>query len=140
MIENCGKLCKSLASYKVVVTQHLGDRMSFKISFQGMEHSAGIENHAKERVAKVDELLVRFGSPHTCEFHLHSHPNHAHQECVFRLKAGSLDLTTRVEDADCYVAIDLAVEKMLVLLKKEKEKIRDSHHKVMNEKRSFEKN
>jgi ribosomal subunit interface protein len=103
-----------------------------------MEHSLAIENYAKKKSEKIDTFLKSISEPHDYEFHLSSHPNHAHQEISIHLKSKSLTLTVVAEGVDSYLIMDEASEKLISLVKKEKEKIRDSHRKGLTEKRKNE--
>ncbi len=111
--------------------------MRFKISFQGMPHSAAIETYAKKKVNKLSDLLKKDNDPHEIEFHLKSHPNNAHQEVVIHLRSDNLNLNAKSELPDMYFAIDDAVEIITQQVKKLREKMRDKSRKGMNEKRKF---
>jgi ribosomal subunit interface protein len=112
--------------------------MNFKINFQGMEHSLALENYATKKAEKLMEFLQKEQTPPGFEFHLVCHPNHAHQEVTLHLRAKHFKLNTTAEGTDSYVVLDVAVDKMITLIKKEKEKIRDAHRKAPSEKHNYE--
>lgn len=112
--------------------------MNFKISFQGISHSDGIENHARKKIEKLVEYLHAEEDPCFFEFHVKAHPNHSHHEISLNVKSKNVSFTTSAENADAYEALDEAVEKGIVIVKKEKERIRDSFRKAKTEKREFE--
>lgn len=112
--------------------------MSFKVSFQGMEHSGLLEGYARKKMEKLDEFLKREKDPHSFEFHFKVHPNHLHSEVAIHLRAKKFDLNTRSELPDIYQALEEASDKMAGLIKKEKERDRDFYHKPLTEKRKFE--
>jgi len=112
--------------------------MNVKVSFQGMESSLALESYAKKKCEKIEEFLKNISSPHDYQIHLISHSNHAHQEVSINLRAKELHLSTKAEGVDSYLVIDEAMDKLASLVKKEKEKVRDSHRKGLTEKRKNE--
>lgn len=111
--------------------------MEIKVNFQGMESSKAEENHAIEKMQKVVKLIKEQWSPCRSEVHLKSHPNHAHQEVVIHVKGKNLDLSTSCQDPDMYKAVEMCVDKMVLLVKKEKDKTADKHKKVQTDKSNF---
>ena len=103
-----------------------------------MEHSTALENHARKKTEKLAEFLQEERTPSNIEFHLACHPNHAHQEVSIHLQTKNLRLNTEAEGVDGYAIIDVAIDKMITLVKKNKEKMRDSHRQSNDKWSNFE--
>jgi ribosomal subunit interface protein len=102
-----------------------------------MESSKGLTARIDEKIAKIEEFLKREGSPQHVEFHLKSHPTHAHQEVSIHLETKKLSLTAKAENADMYKAIDQASEKLISEIKKKKDSLADKQDRVAKEKGGF---
>ena len=115
--------------------------MNIKINFHQMPHSEGIDTHARAKLDKVAMLFKRSQDIHpaSAEFFLNAHTAHAHHGVELRVKAGSLNLVSHDTNADMYLAIDSAIDKMVTQVKKEKEKIDSRKHQQPTEKSLFNK-
>jgi len=115
--------------------------MNIIINFHQMPHSAAIDTHARARLDKIATLFKRSEPAHpvTAELFLNAHSVHAHHEVELRIKSGSLSLASHDTNADMYVAIDAAIDKMITQVKKEKEKQDSKKHASFSEKSLFNK-
>jgi ribosomal subunit interface protein len=113
--------------------------MQIKISFNNMKHSDPIEQHTREKLEKLHELLKNddLKPPFYVEFWLKANKPHPHHKAELHLKTSTFDLHSHDEGTDLYVAIDNTIDKMIALVRKEKAKKRDKYMKAENEKRSF---
>jgi ribosomal subunit interface protein len=114
--------------------------MQIKISFHNMEHSAPLEEHTLSKLEKLHELLKAedYKSPFYVEAWLKSNKKHPHSHMAeLHLKTSGLNLHAHDSGADLYVAMDNAIDAMVKLVKKEKEKNRDKSHKAKSEKTDF---
>lgn len=108
-----------------------------KITFHNMPHSNSIEEHAQLKLSKTLELLKSEGTqtPLYAELWLKANKQHPHHAAELHLKTPHLDLHAHDEGTDMYMVIDAAIEKMLTLVKKEKERRRDKIRKPEIDKR-----
>lgn len=113
--------------------------MERRITFQSMDHSDSIENHANEKLNKIEEMLKGsdWQTPMFIELWLKANKQHVHHKADLHLKTPQFDLNSHDENTDMYVAIDNAIDKMVKLLKKEKSKIKEKTKKTNTEKRNF---
>jgi ribosomal subunit interface protein len=70
---------------------------------------------------------------------LTANKQHSHHRAELIVKTPQFSLSAHDEKPDMYVAIDSVVDKMVKLIKKEKEKARDKNRKGETEKSSFAK-
>ena len=113
--------------------------LNTKISFQNMEHSAPIEAHAIQKLAKLEEIL-RYESgltPFFVEFFLTAKKEHPHHKADLHLRTAHLNLNSHDEGTDMYIAIDNAIDKMVELVIKEKEIRKDKQKNTPNPKKDF---
>lgn len=110
-----------------------------KIAFHNMEHSDPMENHVRQKIQKISDLLKseKNLSPLFAEFWLKSKKQHPHHEAEFHLKTPSFDLNSHDSGPDMYIVIDNTIDKMVALLKKEKEMQRDRNRKANTDKKNF---
>lgn len=113
--------------------------MQIKISFHNMDHSTPIENHTKEKLEKLHELLKKEDEnpPFFVEFWIKANKLHPHHATKLHLKTAKLDLIAQDEGTDMYVAIDNTIDKMVSLVRKHKEKEKDKRKKPNTEKATF---
>lgn len=113
--------------------------MNTKITFHGMPSSAPLEQHAREKVKKCIDLIEGQAEhlPFFIEFWLKANKQHPHHAAELHVKTGRLDLNTHEEGTDLYMVIDNTVDKMVALIKKEKERLLDKTHKPDTEKQRF---
>jgi ribosomal subunit interface protein len=104
-----------------------------------MEHSTPIEEHTREKLEKLHDLLKKEEQvpPFFVEFWLKANKLHPHHSAELHLKTAQLDLHSHDEGTDMYVAIDNTIDKMVALVRKEKAKNRDKYHKAEKEKNKF---
>jgi ribosomal subunit interface protein len=112
--------------------------VEIKVTFQGIEHSESVENYANKKNEKIEELLKQQNTPHIYEYHIHKFTHKSYYEVSLHVRVQAFSLDTKLEGDDVYVALDEVVDKMIVLVKKEKEKQRDSHRKDNDNKRNIE--
>lgn len=113
--------------------------MNIKISFLNMEHSDLLEQHTRQKLERLFELLRSEvdSTPFLVEIVLRANALHPHHSVEFHLRTKHFDLNAHEEGADMYVAVDDTIDKMAMLVKKDKEKLQDKHQKQDNEKRRF---
>ncbi|MCK4651078.1 ribosome-associated translation inhibitor RaiA [Candidatus Babeliales bacterium] len=114
--------------------------MKIKITFHNMEHSEPMEKHANEKLDKINELLKESelgDTPKFLELWLTAHKQHPHNKAELHLKTPQFDLHSHTEENDMYFAIDQAIDKMVKLIIKEKNKINDKNKKPETEKKDF---
>jgi ribosomal subunit interface protein len=104
-----------------------------------MPHSEPLETHTNEKIEKIFEVLKKATemTPFNVEVWLKAHKTHPHHVAEMHLKTKNFDLMAHDEGPDMYIAVDNTVDKMVRLIKKEKERMSDRHHKIENEKKSF---
>lgn len=113
--------------------------MNRKIAFHGMDHSNPIEQHANQKLDKIKELLKNAENitPFTQTLFLKANKLHPHHRAELNLKTPRFNLNSHAEGTDMYVAIDNTVDKMVKLIKKEKDKLQDKIQKTGSEKSDF---
>ena len=113
--------------------------MDRKITFQHMPHSDPMEQHAQQKLNKIEELLPEYKSttPFHAELWLKANKQHAHHHAELHLKTPNYSLDAHDEKNDMYAAIDCVIDKMVTLIKKAKSKQQDKNHKPENEKHTF---
>lgn len=116
--------------------------MKKKVTFQNMDHSLQLEEHAYEKLKKVEELLKKEDErpPHFLEVWFKAHKQHPHHGVEIHLKTPQFDLHAHEEGADMYIVLDSTIDKIIKLIKKSKERMVDKRHKVESDKREFEQN
>lgn len=112
--------------------------MEKKITFRNMDSSQPMREHAEEYLEKVASLLPENEQPCVAELCLTSNPQHPHHKAELDLRTKNFNLHTHEEDTKMYLAIDKTIDKMVALLKREKNKLDDKHHKQVTEKSRFE--
>ena len=111
--------------------------MERKISFHNMDHSDPLEQHAQQKLDKLEEFLDNEQTPLYIELRLTSNSLHPHHHVELHLKTPLFNLNTHDEGTDMYVMVDNTIDKMVSLVKKEKAKIKDKEQKTSNEKGEF---
>ena len=108
--------------------------MNIKVSFKNMPHSNPMELHANQKLAKVFDLLKNQAeaTPFNIELWLKANKQHPHHSANLHIKTAFFDLNSHDEGPDMYVVIDNAVDKMVIILKKEKARFLDKVHKPKN--------
>lgn len=112
--------------------------MKVRINFN-MTHSDPVEQHAREKLEKLHELLKKedHNPPFFVEMWLTAKKPHPHHKAELHLKTSSLDLHSHDEITDMYVAIDNAIDKMVKLVRKHKSIQKDKQKKAESEKKKF---
>ncbi len=111
--------------------------MKTKISFHNMPHSDPLEKHTAQKLEKIRAFVNDSLQPFHIEVWLKANKLHPHHAVEIHLKTPRFDLNAHQEGTDMYVVVDQAIDKVVSQLIKEKEKMRDKHHKVENEKSKF---
>ncbi|MFH0897994.1 MAG: ribosome-associated translation inhibitor RaiA [bacterium] len=113
--------------------------MNKKISFKNMPSSAPLEAHASQKLEKIKDFLKDSEdlAPFNIELHLKANKQHPHHRADLSLKTPCFNLNSHDEGTDMYVAIDNAIDRMVALLKKEKQKLKDKSQKQETEKSKF---
>ncbi|MBD3231893.1 ribosome-associated translation inhibitor RaiA [Candidatus Dependentiae bacterium] len=113
--------------------------MNRRITFHEMDHSKPMENHINEKLNKIEELIKdpEWATPKYVELFLNAHPLHPHHEVELILKTPQFNLVTQDKGTEMYVVIDNVIDKMVRLLKKEKQRVLDKKQKVETEKNEF---
>jgi ribosomal subunit interface protein len=97
--------------------------MKTKITFHNLQHSDLMEEHIKDKLAKIEELLGESESPRFAEVWLKAHlPIH---EAEIHIKSKNINLVSHDKSNDLYVACDNAIDKMVTQVKKAKSKLAD---------------
>ena len=113
--------------------------MNKKISFNNMPHSDPLEQHASTKLDKIKDFLkdAENITPLHVELHLKANKQHPHHRAELQLKTPRFNLNSHDEGTDMYVVIDNTIDKMVTLLKKEKQKSRDKTQKTETNKSKF---
>lgn len=111
--------------------------MKKKISFHNMPHSDPLEQHTHQKLEKVGVFVDDTIRPFHVEVWLKANKTHPHHAVEIHLKTPMFDLHAHKEGVDMYVVVDQAIDKIVALLIKEKEKHIDKQQKIANEKRKF---
>lgn len=116
--------------------------MNTKISFHNMTHSLPLEEHTRSKLAKILDIVKHEAdqSPFQIEVWLKANAQHPHHRAEVHVKTAHFNFHTHDETgADMYVSIDNAIDKMVEMLKKEKERRRDARRTPNTEKANFQK-
>jgi ribosomal subunit interface protein len=113
--------------------------MKTKITFHNMPHSVPMEAHALQKLEKISEFLknIQDIEPLYAELWLKANKQHPHHASELHIKTPFFDLHTHDEGADMYIVIDSTIDKMVKLIKKEKERFRDKVRKPLTAKKEF---
>ena len=113
--------------------------MNVKIAFHGIPHSDPMEQHTREKLTKILDFLADRAhmAPLFAEVFLKANKQHPHHSVEVHLRTPQFNLNAKDEGPDMYVCIDTAIDKMVTLLKKHKERSIDEKHKPDTEKRRF---
>lgn len=92
-----------------------------------MSHSDPMEEHSRQKLAKIEEILHGEAdlTPFDIELWLKANPQHPHHRVDLHLKTAHFNFHTHEEGTDMYFAIDSAIDKMVEIAKKEREKRKD---------------
>ena len=109
------------------------------IEFHNMDHSSPLEEHANQKLQKVEELLKRnqVGTPQVLDLWLKANRQHHHHSVEIKLKTPMFSLEAHDESPDMYVALYNCIDKIVALLNKQKKKVIDKQHKAKTEKQKF---
>lgn len=116
--------------------------MEIKITFQSMDHSDPIEKHSREKLSKISEMLpdADWKTPMFIELWLKANKQHVHHRAELHLKTPQFDLHSHCENPEMYFAIDSAIDKMVILLRKEKKLQQEKRQKPETDKKNFSDN
>jgi len=117
-----------------------GESMNIKIAFQNMPHSDPMEEHVRQKLEKITEILHDEAelTPFNIDVELRANPSHPHHRVNVHLKTAHLSFNTHEEGTDMYFAIDSAIDKMVEIAKKEREKRKDKRRGSSGPKADFE--
>ena len=104
-----------------------------------MPHSEPLEQHASQKLEKLKEYIKDADTvtPFNVELHLKANKLHPHHAAELLLKTPRFNLDTHDEGTDMYIVIDNVIDKMVSIIKKEKEKRSDKDHKNETDKTKF---
>jgi ribosomal subunit interface protein len=113
--------------------------MEIKITFHNMQHSSVLEQHAHQKLQKIEEVLKAQAnmSPFNVEMWLTANKQHPHHTAKLHVKTPTFDLSTHHEGPDMYIAIDTAIDKMIAVVKKEKERLTEKTQNPDTPKKNF---
>lgn len=113
--------------------------MNKKITFHNMQHSQPLEDHTNEKLEKIINLLEEETQkpPFSIEIWLKANSLHPHHAAELHVKTKNLNLNAHDEGTDMYVVIDNTIDKMVKLIKKDKEKTRDQRRNTGSDKQNF---
>jgi ribosomal subunit interface protein len=113
--------------------------MEIKITFHNMPHSSVLEQHAQAKLKKIEEILKAQAhmSPFTVEMWLTANKQHPHHAAKIHVKTPCFDLIAHHEGPDMYIAIDTAIDKMITVIKKEKEQLTEKTQNPDTPKKNF---
>lgn len=117
--------------------------MKRKITFTGMSSSLPLEEHANQKLNKIETLLKKEFhhqgdvAPMSAEVWLKANKVHPNSCIEIQVKSPQISLFIKEEGSDMYAVLDAAINKMSVLIRKEKKRLVDKSHKVKTEKNSF---
>lgn len=107
-----------------------------------MSHSLPLEEHTRSKLVKILDIVKRESdqTPFEVEVWLRANAQHPHHRAEVHIKTAHFNLHTQDETgADMYVSIDNAIDKMVAMLKKERERRRDDRRTPNSEKANFQK-
>jgi ribosomal subunit interface protein len=93
--------------------------MKIEFNFQGLGHTKAIEEHIAHKLSKLDEIISSETSPRNILVHI---KKDAQVNVELSLRTKNLHIDSHASAYDLYAAADDAVAKMIVLVKKQKEK------------------
>jgi len=113
--------------------------MRKKISFHNMEHSEPLRIHSDQKLNKILDVLKedKIPTPVFLELWLKAFKTHPHHGAEIHLKTPRFDLHAHDECTEMYVAVDNAIDKIIALYKKMKNKTQDKKQKAECEKKEF---
>ncbi len=96
--------------------------MQKKITFRDMPHSAMLEDHANQQLAKIEEFLTHERTPITIDLVFKPSKVHAHHFIELRVDTPHYKLITEHEGPDFYDVLDRVIDTMHRQLLEEKDK------------------
>lgn len=136
MVDCFEEVAKSSRSSKQFKERNV---MNTKISFKNMPHSEPLEQHASQKLEKLKEYIKDADTvtPFNVELHLKANKLHPHHEAELLLKTPRFNLNASDKGTDMYIVIDNVIDKMVTIIKKEKEKRSDKSQNNETEKSKF---
>ena len=107
-----------------------------------MSHSQPLEEHTRSKVGKIADTIKHEADhlPFEIEVWLKANAQHPHHRAEVHVRTARFNFHTHDEGgADMYVAVDNAIDKMVEMLKKEKERRRDARRTPNTDKAMFQK-
>lgn len=104
-----------------------------------MPHSAPLEQHALTKLTKIEEILKAQAeaTPFTVEMWLKANKQHPHHAAELHVRTPIFNLHAHDEGPDMYIVADNTIDKMVTLLKKEKERMLEKFQKPETDKKNF---
>lgn len=104
-----------------------------------MPHSEPLELHAREKLKKINEILQAQAkaTPFSIEMWLKANKQHPHHAAELHVRTPIFNLNAHDEGPDMYIVVDTVIDKMITIIKKEKERLIDKHHKPDTDKKNF---
>ena len=97
--------------------------MNKKITFKNMDHSAGLENHANEKLEKIVNFLEREGrTPITIELVFMPSKVNAHHKVELLVKTPDYDRVSSYEGTDFYDVLHRVIDTMYRELHEDKQR------------------
>ena len=106
--------------------------MNKRIVFRNMEHSDVVHDYADQQLAKIEEFIEHFNSPHIIALYLEpSHVREHHRvELHVRFGSHTLESSYEHEGSSFYDTLDRVIDTMYRRLHEEKRKIDDQKKTV----------
>ena len=91
-----------------------GDCMNKRIFFKNMDHSAAMENHANQQLAKIEGFLVHEASPVHIDLTFSPSKVREHHKVELRVKSPNYDLVSEYEHQgmEFYDVVDRVIDTM----------------------------
>ncbi len=104
--------------------------MQFQFSFKHMDVSPALQNYAEEKIReRIQKFVTKPVEAHVV-FSVMKHTQTAHLK--FRGGDG-FDVEVEESSADMYASVDILADKLVVQLKKQKEKLKDHKQAKLND-------
>lgn len=113
--------------------------MKITIHFNGMEASTPLEQHANDKLLKIEDVLglPEGTTPFDVTVWLRAHKTHPHHQVELHVTTPQFKLDSHDEGTDMYVMLDNAIDKMVKLITKAKAKQQEKNQKPDTEKKDF---
>ncbi|MCL5436389.1 MAG: HPF/RaiA family ribosome-associated protein [Candidatus Dependentiae bacterium] len=103
--------------------------MEKKVTFLGREHTAALDKHIDEQLARIERFLADEPSPRIIELSVEFHAVHQHNRVVARVKSAHYDCYAEHEGPDEISEINEVVDRLYAQLREQKRLLVDRHKK-----------